>query len=91
MRRPELPGLPTEAPTNKPRPPTEAKEVIGRSPTILQDDFAIASHSKTTHIGPRCPAEALQLDDRPAIAKVEAKIQRQNMLTVSFGPEDSTT
>ena len=96
-----------QRPRERPRPPTEDHEVMGRSPTILQDhvkiighrkiptilqdDFAIVSHRKTTHIGPRCPAEALQLDDRPAIEKVEEKIQRQTMLTVSFGPEDKTT
>ena len=67
---------------------TLRSEVIGRCPTILQDDFEMVSQRKTAHIGPRSLTEALQLDDRPAIEKVEEKIQRQNMLTVSFGPED---
>ena len=34
-------------PKNDPRPPTEAQEVMGRSPTLLQDDFEIIGHTVT--------------------------------------------
>ena len=36
-------------PKNEPRLPTEAQEIMGRSPTILHGDFEIIGHRKISH------------------------------------------
>ena len=40
-------------PKSSRRAPTDDQEVMGRSPTILQDDFEIIGHRKVSHNTPR--------------------------------------